>query len=241
MDSLRYWAVETHVDGFRFDLAALARQFDEVDRLSAFFDLVQQDPVVSPLKRITEPWHLGFGGYQVGNFLPLWSELNDRYRDTVHDLWRSADRTLASFGWRFTGSSGLYGSTRRPPYGSVNFVTAHEGFTLADLVAYNTKHNEANGEDNRDGTDDNRSWNCGAEGPTEDPAVRALRRREQRNLLSTLLLAQGVPMLLGGDEIGRTQRGNNNAYCQDNEISWYDRASADEGPLEFCRQMVALR
>ncbi len=242
MDSLRYWAVETHVDGFRFDLAAtLARQFYEVDRLSAFFDLVQQDPVVSRLKLIAEPWDLGSGGYQVGNFPPLWSEWNGRYRDTVRDLWRGADRTLADFGWRFTGSSDLYGSTGRAPYASVNFVTAHDGFTLADLVSYNTKHNQANGEDNRDGSDDNRSWNCGAEGPTDDPAVRALRSRQQRNLLSTLLLSQGVPMLLGGDEIGRTQRGNNNAYCQDNEISWYDWASADEELLEFCRQLVALR
>ncbi|HET9732243.1 MAG TPA: glycogen debranching protein GlgX [Acidimicrobiales bacterium] len=242
MDSLRYWAIDMHVDGFRFDLAAsLARQFHEVDRLAAFFDVIQQDPVISQLKLIAEPWDLGAGGYQVGNFPPLWSEWNGRYRDTVRDLWRGADRTLADFGWRFTGSSDLYASTGRAPYASVNFVTAHDGFTLADLVSYEHKHNEANGEDNRDGTDDNRSWNCGAEGESDDPAVTRLRRRQQRNFLATLLLSQGVPMLLGGDEVGRSQAGNNNAYCQDNEISWHPWEDLDEELFAFCRRLIALR
>ena len=242
MDSLRYWAVEMHVDGFRFDLAAaLARQFYEVDRLSAFFDVIQQDPVISRLKLIAEPWDLGWGGYQVGNFPPLWSEWNGRYRDTVRDLWRGTDGVLADFGWRFTGSSDLYASTGRAPYASVNFVTAHDGFTLRDLVSYNTKHNEANGEGNADGTNDNRSWNCGVEGPTDDPGVNTLRARQQRNFLATVLLSQGVPMVLGGDEIGRSQGGNNNAYCQDNELSWYDWGSADVELLAFSRQLVALR
>jgi isoamylase len=242
MDSLRYWAVDMHVDGFRFDLAAaLARQFYEVDCLSAFFDVIQQDPVVSRLKLIAEPWDLGSGGYQVGNFPSLWSEWNGRYRDTVRDLWRGADGTLADFGWRFTGSSDLYASTGRAPYASVNFVTAHDGFTLRDLVSYNSKHNEANGEGNADGTNDNRSWNCGVEGPTDDPAVNVLRARQQRNFLATLMLSQGVPMVLGGDEIGRSQQGNNNAYCQDNELSWYDWHSADLDLLAFCRQMVSFR
>ena len=242
MDSLRYWAVDMHVDGFRFDLAAaLARQFHEVDRLAAFFDVIQQDPVISQLKLIAEPWDLGAGGYQVGNFPPLWSEWNGRYRDTVRDLWRGADRTLADFGWRFTGSSDLYASTGRAPYASVNFVTAHDGFTLADLVSYNYKHNQANGEDNRDGTDDNRSWNCGAEGPTSDPSIVELRRRQQRNLLATLLLSQGVPMILGGDEIGRSQGGNNNAYCQDNRSSWHDWSIADRDLFDFCRRLIAFR
>ena len=242
MDSLRYWAIDMHVDGFRFDLAAaLARQFHEVDRLAAFFDLVQQDPVISQLKLIAEPWDLGAGGYQVGNFPPLWSEWNGRYRDTVRDLWRGIDGSLAEFGWRFTGSSDLYASTGRAPYASINFVTAHDGFTLADLVSYDRKHNEANGEDNRDGTDDNRSWNCGAEGPSADPAVVELRRRQQRNLLATLLLSQGVPMILGGDEIGRSQTGNNNAYCQDNRLSWYDWENLDDDLFDFCRQLIAFR
>ena len=221
MDSLRYWVTEMHVDGFRFDLAAaLARQFHEVDRLSAFFDLVQQDPVVSQVKLIAEPWDVGEGGYQVGNFPPLWSEWNGKYRDTVRDFWRGEHATLPEFAARFTGSGDLYASDGRHPVASVNFVTCHDGFTLADLVSYNAKHNEANGEGNRDGTDDNRSWNCGAEGPADDPGILALRERQACNFLATLLLSQGVPMLTAGDEMGRSQRGNNNAYCQDNEISW---------------------
>jgi isoamylase len=221
MDSLRYWALDMHVDGFRFDLAAaLARQFHDVDRLSAFFDLVQQDPVVSQLKLIAEPWDVGDGGYQVGNFPPLWTEWNGKYRDSVRDFWRSQPASLPEFASRLSGSADLYASDNRRPIASVNFVTCHDGFTLADLVSYDHKHNEANGEDGRDGTDDNRSWNCGAEGPTDDPAVLALRARQQRNFLASLLLSQGVPMLLAGDELGRTQHGNNNGYCQDNELSW---------------------
>jgi isoamylase len=242
MDSLRYWAIDMHVDGFRFDLAAaLARQFHEVDRLAAFFDVIQQDPVISQLKLIAEPWDLGAGGYQVGNFPPLWSEWNGRYRDTVRDLWRGSDRTLADFGYRFTGSSDLYASTGRAPYASVNFVTAHDGFTLADLVSYNHKHNQANGEDNRDGTDDNRSWNCGTEGPSDDPEVNRLRARQQRNFLATLVLSQGVPMICGGDEIGRSQAGNNNAYCQDSPLTWYHWDGIDEDLLGFARQLIAFR
>ena len=207
MDSLRYWVLEMHVDGFRFDLAAtLARELHDVDRLSAFFDLIQQDPVVSQVKLIAEPWDVGEGGYQVGNFPPLWSEWNGKYRDTVRDFWRGTDQTLAEFAYRFTGSSDLYEGTARRPYASINFITAHDGFTLRDLVSYNEKHNEANGEENRDGESHNRSWNCGAEGPTDDPAVNALRARQRRNFLATLFLSQGVPMLLGGDEIGRTQQ-----------------------------------
>jgi glycogen operon protein len=241
IDSLRYWAVEMHVDGFRFDLAAsLARQFHEVDRLSAFFDLIQCDPIISQLKLIAEPWDLGDGGYQVGNFPPLWSEWNGLYRDTVRDYWRGADSAMSEFAYRLTGSSDLYEATGRRPYASINFITAHDGFTLADLVSYNHKHNEANGEDNKDGTDDNRSWNCGVEGPTDDPAVLALRARQQRNFLSTLLLSQGVPMLCGGDEIGRTQAGNNNAYCQDNELSWFDWDHIDAPLLTFTRELVRL-
>ncbi len=221
MDSLRYWVSEMHVDGFRFDLAAaLARQFHEVDRLSAFFDLVQQDPVVSQVKLIAEPWDVGEGGYQVGKFPPLWSEWNGKYRDTVRDFWRGEHATLPEFAARFTGSGDLYASDGRHPVASVNFATCHDGFTLADLVSYDTKHNQANGEGGRDGTDDNRSWNCGIEGPADDPAVLALRERQACNFLATMLLSQGVPMLTGGDEMGRSQRGNNNAYCQDNEISW---------------------
>jgi isoamylase len=242
MDSLRYWVSEMHVDGFRFDLAAtLARELHDVDRLSAFFDLIQQDPIVRQVKLIAEPWDIGEGGYQVGNFPPLWSEWNGKYRDTVRDFWRGADQTLAEFGYRFTGSSDLYESTARRPNASVNFVTAHDGFTLRDLVSYNEKHNEANGEDNRDGESHNRSWNCGAEGPTDDPAINALRARQARNFLATLMLSQGVPMLLGGDEIGRTQQGNNNAYCQDSEISWYDWSNADQHLLQFTRQLIRLR
>jgi glycogen operon protein len=230
MDSLRYWVIEMHVDGFRFDLAAaLARQFHEVDRLSAFFDLVQQDPVVSQVKLIAEPWDVGEGGYQVGNFPPLWSEWNGKYRDTVRDFWRGEHATLPEFAARFTGSGDLYASDGRHPVASVNFVTCHDGFTLADLVSYNTKHNEGNGEGNRDGTDDNRSWNCGAEGPADDPGILALRERQACNFLVTLLLSQGVPMLTAGDELGRSQRGNNNAYCQDNEISWVHWTAAAPG------------
>ncbi|HZR15115.1 MAG TPA: glycogen debranching protein GlgX [Acidimicrobiia bacterium] len=242
MDSLRYWVLEMHVDGFRFDLAAtLARTLHDVDRLSAFFDLIQQDPVISQVKLIAEPWDVGEGGYQVGNFPPQWSEWNGRYRDTVRDYWRGEDRTLGEFAYRFTGSSDLYEQTGRRPSASINFVTAHDGFTLADLVAYNDKHNEANGEDNRDGESFNRSWNCGVEGPTDDPDVLALRHRQQRNFLATLFLSQGVPMLLAGDERGRTQGGNNNAYCQDNEISWMDWGTFDESLLQFTRRLVQLR
>ena len=221
MDSLRYWVQQMHVDGFRFDLAsALARDLHEVNRLSAFFDLVQQDPVLNQVKLIAEPWDVGEGGYQVGNFPPLWSEWNGRYRDCMRDCWRGRQHHLPEFGFRLTGSSDLYGREGRSPFASINFVTSHDGFTLTDLVSYERKHNESNGEGNRDGTDDNRSWNCGIEGPTRDPAVLALRRRQRRNFLATLLLSQGVPMLQAGDELGRSQEGNNNAYCQDNELSW---------------------
>ncbi|MGH9000407.1 MAG: glycogen debranching protein GlgX [Acidimicrobiia bacterium] len=229
MDSLRYWILEMHVDGFRFDLAStLARELHEVDRLSAFFDLIQQDPVVSQAKLIAEPWDVGEGGYQVGNFPPLWSEWNGKYRDTVRDFWRGEHATLGEFAGRLTGSSDLYQSDSRRPSASVNFVTAHDGFTLRDLVSYNDKHNDANGEDNRDGESHNRSWNCGAEGETDDPAIKALRRRQHRNFLATMLLSQGVPMILAGDEMGRTQGGNNNAYCQDNDISWLDWGLREE-------------
>jgi isoamylase len=229
MDSLRYWATEMRVDGFRFDLAAtLAREFYDVDRLAAFFDVVQQDPVISQAKLIAEPWDVGPGGYQVGQFPPLWTEWNGKYRDTVRDFWRGEPSTLGEFASRITGSSDLYQHDGRRPAASINFITAHDGFTVNDLVSYNEKHNEANGEDNRDGADDNRSWNCGAEGPTDDPKVNELRARQRRNLISTLLLSQGVPMLLGGDELGRTQGGNNNAYCQDDEISWVDWERAEE-------------
>jgi len=242
MDSLRYWVNEMHVDGFRFDLAAtLARQFHEVDRLSAFFDLVHQDPVVSQVKLIAEPWDLGEGGYQVGNFPPLWTEWNGQYRDSVRDFWRGQPHELGEFASRLTGSSDLYRDDGRRPHASVNFVTAHDGFTLRDLVSYDHKHNEANGEGNRDGTDDNRSWNCGAEGETTDPKVLELRARQQRNFLATLFLSQGVPMLLHGDEIGRTQGGNNNGYCQDNPISWVDWNHLDTDLLAFVRQVSQLR
>jgi isoamylase len=242
MDSLRYWVLEMHVDGFRFDLAAtLARELHDVNRLSSFFDLIQQDPVVSQVKLIAEPWEIGEGGYQVGNFPPLWSEWNGKFRDTVRDFWRGTDQTLAEFAYRFTGSSDLYQGTARRPYASVNFITAHDGFTLRDLVSYNEKHNEANGEENRDGESHNRSWNLGVEGPTDDPEIRALRTRQTRNFLATLFLSQGVPMLAGGDEMGRTQQGNNNAYCQDNEISWYDWANADEPLLAFTRRLIRFR
>jgi isoamylase len=242
MDSLRYWITEMHVDGFRFDLAAtLAREFLEVDRLSTFFDIIQQDPVISRVKLIAEPWDIGEGGYQVGNFPPLWSEWNGRYRDTVRDYWRGEPSTVAEFASRLTGSSDLYQNDTRRPFASVNFVTAHDGFTLRDLVSYNEKHNEANGEDNADGESHNRSWNCGAEGETEDPEVLKCRARQQRNFLTTLFTAQGVPMLLAGDELGRTQRGNNNAYCQDNEISWVDWTAVDRPLLEFTRWIIAFR
>src|SRR5918995_1417804 len=244
MDSLRYWVEEMHVDGFRFDLAsALARSFHEVDRLSAFFDLIHQDPVVSRVKLIAEPWDVGEGGYQVGNFPVLWTEWNGRYRDTMRDFGRGARTGVADIAYRLTGSSDLYQSDGRRPYASINFVTAHDGFTLNDLVSYNEKHNEANGEGNRDGTTDNRSRNCGVEGPTEDPEVRHLRERQKRNFLASLLLSAGVPMLLGGDEVSRTQQGNNNAYCQDNEISWVDWEMDDdrEALIEFTRSVIALR
>ena len=242
MDSLRYWVTEMHVDGFRFDLAAtLARELHEVDRLSAFFDLIQQDPIVSQVKLIAEPWDVGEGGYQVGNFPALWSEWNGKYRDAVRDYWRGEEQTLGEFAHRLSGSPDLYASNGRRPLASVNFVTAHDGFTLRDLVSYNEKHNEANGEDNRDGENHNRSWNHGQEGPTDDPAITALRARQQRNFLTTLLLSQGVPMLIAGDEIGRTQQGNNNAYCQDNELSWINWANADLDLLYFTVSLLAFR
>lgn len=242
MDSLRYWVTEMHVDGFRFDLAAtLAREFYEVDRLSTFFEVVQQDPVVSQVKLIAEPWDVGPGGYQVGNFPPEWTEWNGKYRDTVRDFWRGEPATLAEFASRISGSADLYQDDGRRPFHSINFVTCHDGFTLTDLVSYNDKHNEANGEENRDGESHNRSWNCGVEGPTDDEAVRALRARQRRNFLATLLLSQGVPMIGHGDELGRTQRGNNNAYCQDSELTWIDWEHADEGLLEFVRRLVAFR
>ncbi|MEJ7844967.1 MAG: glycogen debranching protein GlgX [Acidimicrobiales bacterium] len=242
MDSLRWWVTEMHVDGFRFDLAStLARSLHEVDRLSAFFDLVQQDPVVSLVKLIAEPWDVGEGGYQVGNFPPLWAEWNGKYRDCVRDHWRGADGTVGEMAYRLTGSSDLYEAEGRRPHASINFVTAHDGFPLADLVSYNDKHNEANGEDGRDGADDNRSWNCGAEGPTDDPEIIELRRRQQRNFLATMALSQGVPMLLGGDEIGRTQGGNNNGYCQDNEVSWYDWSAVDDELLSYTAALLAYR
>ncbi|MFI6978147.1 glycogen debranching protein GlgX [Embleya sp. NPDC050154] len=243
MDSLRYWVTDMHVDGFRFDLAAtLARQFHEVDRLSSFFDLVQQDPVVSQVKLIAEPWDLGEGGYQVGNFPPLWTEWNGKYRDTVRDFWRGEERTLAEFGSRLTGSSDLYQDDGRRPIASINFVTCHDGFTLHDLVSYNDKHNAANREDNRDGESHNRSWNHGVEGETDDPDVLALRARQQRNFIATVLLSQGVPMIAHGDEFGRTQRGNNNVYCQDNELAWVKWPQGEEpDQLEFMRMMTRLR
>jgi len=241
MDSLRYFVIDCHVDGFRFDLAsALAREFYEVDRLSAFFDTIHQDPVLSQVKLIAEPWDVGPGGYQVGNFPVLWAEWNGLYRDVMRDFWR-AQSNVAQFASRFTGSSDLYQHDGRAPFASINFITAHDGFTLRDLVSYNGKHNEANGEGNRDGTDDNRAWNCGAEGDTDDPDVNALRGRQRRNFLATLLLSQGAPMLLGGDELGRTQRGNNNAWCQDNEISWFDWDAADADMLEYVRRLIRLR
>jgi len=242
MDSLRYWVIEMGVDGFRFDLAsALARSLHDVDRLSAFMAVVQQDPIVSQVKLIAEPWDVGAGGYQVGNFPPLWTEWNGRYRDVVRDLWRGGSSGMAELGYRLSGSSDLYQDDGRRPFASINFVTAHDGFTLRDLVSYEHKHNEANREGNRDGTDDNRSWNCGVEGETTDPAIVSLRRRQARNMLATLILSTGVPMLTAGDEMWRTQRGNNNAYSQDNELSWIDWVNADQDLLAFTRRLLALR
>jgi isoamylase len=243
MDSLRYWVEEMHVDGFRFDLAAsLGRTASDFDPFGGFLDSIGQDPVLSGVKLIAEPWDIGQGGYDLGAFPPGWSEWNGRYRDTVRDFWRGTPGTLADFATRLTGSSDLYGRDRRPT-ASVNLVTVHDGFTLADLVSYDAKHNEANGEDNRDGSNDNRSWNCGVEGPSDDPEVVALRARQRRNLLATLLLAEGVPLLLAGDEFGRTQRGNNNAYCQDNEISWIDWSAAADGDelTSFVEGLIRLR
>jgi glycogen operon protein len=244
MDSLRYWVLEMHVDGFRFDLAStLAREFYDVDRLSAFFDLVQQDPVVSQVKLIAEPWDVGEGGYQVGNFPPLWTEWNGKYRDTVRDFWRGESASLPEFASRLTGSSDLYEFSGRRPIASINFVTAHDGFTLHDLVSYNEKHNEANGEHNNDGESHNRSWNCGVEGPTDDLDVVALREQQKRNFITTLLLSQGVPMMLHGDEMGRTQQGNNNVYAQDNELSWVDWQIAKDNwaLVDFTAKVAKLR
>jgi isoamylase len=244
MDSLRYWVLDMHVDGFRFDLAAtLARELHEVDRLGAFLDIIHQDPVLSQAKLIAEPWDLGEGGYQVGKFPVGWAEWNDKYRDAVRSYWKGDGGLIGELAYRVTGSSDLYARSGRKPYASINFVTAHDGFTLQDLVSYNSKHNEANGEDNRDGTDNNRSWNCGVEGPTDDPEVNKIRGRQKRNFIATLLLSQGVPMFLAGDAIGHTQNGNNNAYCQDNEISWlnWDPEHIDQEMLEFVQQVMAIR
>ena len=242
MDSLRYWVTEMHVDGFRFDLAStLAREDHAVDRLSSFFDLVYQDPVINRMKLIAEPWDVGEGGYQLGNFPPLWSEWNGQYRDTVRDFWRGSPGTLANFASRFTGSSDLYEATGRRTTASINFVTAHDGFTLADLVSYDNKHNDDNGERNRDGDSHNNSWNSGSEGETDDPEVLKTRRNRKRAILATLMLSQGVPMLLGGDELGRTQGGNNNAYCQNNDISWYDWENIDEDTLKLTKKLIELR
>jgi glycogen operon protein len=244
MDSLRYWVLEMHVDGFRFDLAAtLARELHEVDRLGAFLDIIHQDPVLSQVKLIAEPWDLGEGGYQVGNFPVGWAEWNDRYRDTVRSYWKGDGGLVGDLAYRLTGSSDLYGHSGRRPYASVNFVTSHDGFTLQDLVSYNEKHNEANGENNRDGNNDNRSWNCGVEGPTDDPNIQALRAKQKRNLLATLFLSQGVPMMYAGDAIGHTQLGNNNAYCQDNSISWltWVLQTEDRNMLAFVQRMINLR
>ncbi len=242
MDSLRYWVLEMHVDGFRFDLAStLARELHDVDKLSVFFDLIQQDPVISQVKLIAEPWDVGEGGYQVGNFPPVWTEWNGKYRDSVRDFWKGKDQSLGEFASRFTGSSDLYENTSRLPYASINFTTAHDGFTLNDLVSYNSKHNDANFEENKDGDNNNGSMNYGVEGPSNDPELIKLRNRQKRNFLTTLLLSQGVPMILGGDELGRTQQGNNNAYCQDNEITWYDWGKMDEEFLDFCRKLILYR
>jgi glycogen operon protein len=242
MDSLRYWILEMHVDGFRFDLAAtLARSLHEVDQLSSFFTIIHQDPVISQVKLIAEPWDIGEGGYQVGNFPVRWAEWNGKYRDALRRFWRGGGGVAGELGDRLSGSSDLYENDGRRPYSSINYNTAHDGITMADLVSYNEKHNDANGEDNRDGADDNESWNGGVEGPTDDENVRALRRRQQRNMLATLLLSQGTPMISGGDEIGRSQQGNNNAYCQDNELSWYDWGNVDRDLLEFTRRLIRIR
>ncbi len=244
MDSLRYWVTEMHVDGFRFDLAsALARELYEVDKLGAFFDIIHQDPVLADVKLIAEPWDLGSGGYQVGNFPTQWSEWNGRYRDNIRSFWKGDGGTLPEFATRLCGSADLYEWSGRRPSASINFITCHDGFNLHDLVSYNTKHNEANGEDNRDGADDNKSWNCGTEGPTEDAEIKALRERQKRNMLATLLVSQGVPMLLAGDELGKTQQGNNNCYCQDSELSWLQWDGGDEQQMmiEFVRGMIAVR
>jgi isoamylase len=242
MDSLRYWILEMHVDGFRFDLAStLARELHQVDRLSSFFDIIHQDPVISQVKLIAEPWDIGEGGYQVGNFPPGWLEWNGKYRDCVRDYWRGADSMLGEFALRFTGSPDLYEDSNRKPSASINFITAHDGFTMHDLVSYNEKHNQANGEDNKDGESHNRSWNCGAEGETDDENILALRQQQKRNLLTTLFLSQGIPMLLAGDEMGHTQQGNNNAYCQDNEISWINWQKVDEELLSFTKRLIAFR
>ena len=244
MDSLRYWVLDMHVDGFRFDLAAtLARELHEVDRLGAFLDIIHQDPVLSQVKLIAEPWDLGEGGYQVGKFPGGWAEWNDKYRDAVRSYWKGDGGLIGELAYRITGSSDLYARSGRKPYASINFVTAHDGFTLQDLVSYNLKHNEGNGEDNRDGSENNRSWNCGVEGPTDQPEINQIRARQKRNFIATLLLSQGVPMLLAGDEIGHSQGGNNNAYCQDNEISWldWDPAHIDKELLRFAQRLIALR
>jgi isoamylase len=239
MDSLRYWILEMHVDGFRFDLAStLARELHEVDRLGSFFDIIHQDPIISQVKLIAEPWDIGEGGYQVGNFPPGWAEWNGKYRDCMRDYWRGADSVLSEFALRFTGSPDLYKEGYRKPTASINFITAHDGFTLHDLVSYNEKHNEANGEDNQDGESHNRSWNCGAEGFTEDGSITELRNKQKRNFLTTLFLSQGVPMLVAGDELSKTQHGNNNAYCQDNEISWIDWQNADKDLLSFTKKLT---
>jgi isoamylase len=244
MDSLRYWVIEMHVDGFRFDLAsALARELHEVDRLGAFFDIIQQDPVISQVKLIAEPWDLGEGGYQVGNFPVLWAEWNGKYRDCIRRFWKGEGRQVAELATRLAGSSDLYEQGGRRPHASIDFITAHDGFTLRDLVSYNQKHNEANGEENRDGTDDNISWNCGAEGATDDAEIRALREKQMRNFMATLLFSQGVPMICGGDEFGWTQQGNNNTYCQDNELTWYDWNINKEQKefFQFVRTVIQLR
>ncbi len=242
MDSLRYWITDMQVDGFRFDLAStLARELHDVDRLSSFFDIIQQDPLISQVKLIAEPWDVGEGGYQVGKFPPKWCEWNGKYRDTMRDFWRSAEGTLPKFARRFTGSAELYENTGRRPYASVNFITAHDGFTLNDLVSYNDKHNEQNQQNNEDGTDDNRAWNSGHEGATDDENINRFRQQRKRNFLATLLLSQGMPMLLGGDEFSRTQHGNNNAYCQDNEISWFNWENTDEELAAFTAELIDFR
>src|SRR5206468_54841 len=243
MDSLRYWVLEMHVDGFRFDLAStLARELFAVNKLGAFFDIVHQDPVLSQVKLIAEPWDVGEGGYQVGNFPVLWTEWNGRYRDSVRRFWKGDGGAVADFATRLSGSSDLYEQSGRRPYASINFVTCHDGFTLEDLVSYNEKHNEVNKDDNKDGSNDNNSWNCGVEGPTDDPAIRALRARQKRNFIATLLLSQGVPMLLGGDELSHTQKGNNNAYCQNNELTWLNWELNEEGLafLDFVKKVTRL-